>query len=427
MKISGLYTATGGERYLTIGNFKSNLASNFQRLSFNDTIREIPATYFLDDVSVIPVTATNYSLHLGPDTIYCDNKPINQTLAAPAGFAAYEWSTGATTASIQVAQPGTYWVNADFGCGFLSDTIRIDTKPSFIAGFELGNDTVICAQGPFRLPLRTKRGFTTYRWNTGDTTQNIFATAPGTYWVTATYDCGSISDTIVIEQFQPGRLFSFTDTVLCEGESVTLIPAAGFAAYKWHSGETSLNLVVSQPGKYKVTATSAAGCSVSDSVTVRLKAPFLGFSLGKDIVLCENQTLKLNILAQPGFTYLWNDGVKMASRTINKPGIYKLTASDRCSSFSDEMEVKYRDCNTIFVPNIITPNHDTHNDLFEIATPTNRKLDLKIYNRWGVLVYEKQDYRNDWPKGNISSGTYYYLLSDPQLNKTYKGWLEVAK
>jgi gliding motility-associated-like protein len=425
--ISGFYTAEGGEKYLTIGNFKKNDSTNFQQFTFRNPLNVPRAFYFLDDVSVIPVTAANYSLNLGRDTVYCDNQPINQTLTAPAGFAAYEWNTGATTPSIQVTQPGTYWVNADFGCGFLSDTIRIDTKPSFIAGFELGNDTVICAQGPFRLPLRTKRGFTTYRWNTGDTTQNIFATAPGTYWVTATYDCGSISDTIVIEQFQPGRLFSFTDTVLCLGESMNLMPAAGFASYQWASGETSQHIQTSQAGKYKVTATTINGCSVSDSVTISFKAPFQGFELGKDTALCENESIKLHIPAQPGFTYQWNDGVKMASRTINKPGIYKLTASDRCSSFYDEIEVKFRDCNTIFIPNIITPNHDTHNDLFEIVTPTGRKLDLKIYNRWGVLVYEKQDYRNNWPQEKISSGTFYYLLSDPQLNKTYKGWLEVVK
>lgn len=73
-----------------------------------------------------------------------------------------------------------------------------------------------------------------------------------------------------------------------------------------------------------------------------------------------------------------------------------------------------------FVPNIITPNGDGRNDFFTVpcleTTYTNNNV--RIFNRWGDKVYEKDGYLNDWDssyKGNLlPPGTYFYLI---QLDK----------
>ena len=75
---------------------------------------------------------------------------------------------------------------------------------------------------------------------------------------------------------------------------------------------------------------------------------------------------------------------------------------------------------TCFVPNIITPNGDGRNDVFEVPcledTYTNNNM--RIFNRWGDKVFEKDGYANDWDgryKGNLlPAGTYFYLI---QLDK----------
>jgi len=65
----------------------------------------------------------------------------------------------------------------------------------------------------------------------------------------------------------------------------------------------------------------------------------------------------------------------------------------------------------IVVPNVMTPNGDGMNDIFEI-----RYIDLydvkklTIYNRWGTIVYQSEDYQNDWDGGNVSDGVYFYVL-----------------
>ncbi len=50
----------------------------------------------------------------------------------------------------------------------------------------------------------------------------------------------------------------------------------------------------------------------------------------------------------------------------------------------------------IFVPNAFTPNHDLLNDRFEVKGMYIREYRIRIYNRWGQLLFESQRFRNDW-------------------------------
>lgn len=83
------------------------------------------------------------------------------------------------------------------------------------------------------------------------------------------------------------------------------------------------------------------------------------------------------------------------------------------------------DC--IFIPNIFTPNYDGINDIFEIKKlelyPENN---LKIYNRWGTLVYQTNNYNGTWDAKTVSDGVYYYVF-EVNFQKTIKGWIEVIR
>jgi gliding motility-associated-like protein len=83
----------------------------------------------------------------------------------------------------------------------------------------------------------------------------------------------------------------------------------------------------------------------------------------------------------------------------------------------------------LLIPQIITPNGDGSNDLFEIKLiGCLSGVKMSIFNRWGNLVYDSNDYKNDW-KGLNNSGepladdTYFYILELPK--KTYKGYVVV--
>ena len=72
-----------------------------------------------------------------------------------------------------------------------------------------------------------------------------------------------------------------------------------------------------------------------------------------------------------------------------------------------------QDC---FIPNVITPNEDGLNDFFRIPCLEDNYTDnsIRIFNRWGDLVYQSKPYRNDWSgtykEQPLPPGTYFYLL-----------------
>lgn len=77
------------------------------------------------------------------------------------------------------------------------------------------------------------------------------------------------------------------------------------------------------------------------------------------------------------------------------------------------------------VPNVFTPNNDGYNDSFVIPI-LPPKSQLIIYNRWGNIVYENNNYQNDWNGSDCSDGVYYYIITTP-YNKQYKGTVTILR
>lgn len=69
------------------------------------------------------------------------------------------------------------------------------------------------------------------------------------------------------------------------------------------------------------------------------------------------------------------------------------------------------------IPNVFTPNGDNSNEYFELMDPKYiSSINVSIFNRWGLKVYESSDVNFKWNgkqngKGNTcSDGTYFYKL-----------------
>ena len=76
---------------------------------------------------------------------------------------------------------------------------------------------------------------------------------------------------------------------------------------------------------------------------------------------------------------------------------------------------------SFFIPEFISPNGDGLNDVFEIpGLESYPNASLKVFNRWGKIVYRKQPYDNMWDGFNnaditvvnrdLPSGSYYIVL-----------------
>ncbi|EMR01090.1 hypothetical protein ADICEAN_03778 [Cesiribacter andamanensis AMV16] len=78
--------------------------------------------------------------------------------------------------------------------------------------------------------------------------------------------------------------------------------------------------------------------------------------------------------------------------------------------------------------NVFTPNGDGYNQFFEIKNlpedACNNSFEyVRIYNRWGKLVYESADRNFKWDAEGFPAGTYYYLLK--YTNSSYRSPLSL--
>ena len=180
---------------------------------------------------------------------------------------------------------------------------------------------------------------------------------------------------------------------------------------------TILNTLVSEliPSGYELVSSSTT-TGVYDPATQIWTIPTLNAG--------ESKTLEVRVIVLPNGNYL-----NIATIEISTP--VDVDPTNNTASTSVEPI-----CLTVY--NEFTPNSDGANDLFRIdcieSYPSN---ELKVFNRYGTLVYSKRGYENDWNgTANVSgvinrgdmlpTGTYFYVI-DIGDGKIKKGWLSIMR
>lgn len=105
-----------------------------------------------------------------------------------------------------------------------------------------------------------------------------------------------------------------------------------------------------------------------------------------------------------------------------------VVTNGNCPPARDQVIIMVGD---LFVPQAITPNGDGKNDFFEIRGIETQENTVKIFNRWGQLIYEAENYQNNW-NGNDKNGkplgedTYFYVIT-VNNEKSYEGYVVLKK
>jgi gliding motility-associated-like protein len=123
-------------------------------------------------------------------------------------------------------------------------------------------------------------------------------------------------------------------------------------------------------------------------------------NIGNDTTLCITQQLLLDA-TYPLSTYLWQDGSVLPQYTVSQAGVYLVDVTNVCGDTKDSISVAYENCACKFyVPSAFTPNKDGKNDVF---LPKYQCLysnyQLKIYNRWGQLIFVSTNASVGWDGG----------------------------
>jgi len=269
-------------------------------------------------------------------TSFCQGGSVG--LQASSG-AAYLWSTGATTPSINVSTAGNYsvTVTAANGCSASSTStpVVVNTLPT--AAIQQGATVAFCAGASAQL---TAVPAASYLWSNGSTAQTINVLAPGSYTVsvTGTNGCTATSSATVVTQtaLPTATISASGSTAICQGASVTLT-ASTAASYLWSNGATSQSITVLNPGSYSVQTSNGSCIANSAPTTVSLNpVPTANITANGPTTFCSGGQVTLAATTGNNFTYLWSNGSTAATLATAVAGNYSVTVTNSfgCSATS---------------------------------------------------------------------------------------------
>ncbi|NBU35206.1 MAG: hypothetical protein EBS35_01335 [Bacteroidetes bacterium] len=198
--------------------------------------------------------------------------------------------------------------------------------------------------------------------------------------------------------------------------------------YVWNNGVRGPSLNLIPQGTYSIAVEDKNNCKYTQTFTLKDPTPIVVTMKATPTLDDRNCDGKITASATGGFPpyyYSWPQipGKKDSFLLNLCPGIYglQLTDSRGCAPNPaiSTVEVNDERFECLEYRKLITPDGDGLNEEFIINcvtfNPAYQNNHLRIFNRWGQLVLDKKDYRNDW-KGTtlngdlLPQGVYYFTL-----------------
>ena len=197
------------------------------------------------------------------------------------------------------------------------------------------------------------------------------------------------------------------DIEVCEDDNILFSATdVSEATYKWTGPNNFISeeqfpvIEFSKPnqsGGYAVVGT-VSGCSTFPAITSVLIHPSPQPNLGLDTIICTEYRNDVNILEPGQFEeYLWQDGSRASSFPVQQEGSYNVIVVDEfgCQG-NDEVYLREQCPTEIYIPNAFSPNYDGYNDFFGPYGHDIISMHMKVYNRWGALLFETRSLDTHW-------------------------------
>jgi gliding motility-associated-like protein len=354
---------------------------------------------------------------------------------------------GQTTKTLTINEAGTYLLN-------ISNDANCETEKTFTVisrlnpTIDLGTDFSLC---PGESRVLNAGNHTSYLWsdNTNLSSLTVNAGTPSLittnkYSVTVSNQFGcTAKDSLFATLYPIVKANVVADKPgVCNGDPVNLT-ASGGLIYLWTDpagnslSNTTQAATIASPATtttYTVVVSDGVCPNNNDTKSIEIKVfEPNNVTAGVDTCVIIGRTIKLN--ASGGVSYQWdNTNLIEGSSTVANPTvkpleetIFTVTITDvNGCEFTDEVVVCVKEDNFKAV-SIITPNGDGQNDdLFFGNLDDYPDNTLKIFNRWGNLIFEAEGYQirgvlfDGTRNGErLPADTYYYILTfDDQVIKS---------
>ncbi len=428
-------------------------------IPISDGIAEGPETIILDvealnadtssacavEGAMAEITLYDFpEIQASPDITIClgDTTQLSTTNAPN-----YSWSppTGlsCTNCSDPLASPTqttVYTVTSNIGSCSASDQVQvivveqIPVVASPDAAICIGNSTSIYVANP-------TLGYT-YTWAPSNTLSSSIGETviadpltTTTYTVTATSNCYTFTDIIILTVNPLPNISLSSDQAICPEEEVALFAdALNATTIEWSPSNglssSSVGNPIANPNQtttYLVTITNSNGCIDTASVVVSVFVPGQILASINPTIIYYGESAQIS--TQYGTNFNWqpftslinpNTGNPIASPPESTTYFASALDSNGCLMYDTVSLIINKD-SYIQIPNAFSPNGDGKNDIFRIKYKgifTMKKF--AVYDRWGKEVFSTSNQDLGWD-GKIGGedaevGNYVYLLSGTDLS-----------
>lgn len=214
------------------------------------------------------------------------------------------------------------------------------------------------------------------------------------------------------------------DKYICNGDTTTLSATNSYPAnvldFFWSPanqiiGPIDTETITVAPLNntlYTVSAINDSGCVFKDSILVEVSP----LTQAQVIVtadldsIVEGTSTTVYVTPATGYLYQWEPSDKAENPNESSTNVFPTetttftaTVTDprntNCS-YKNDVQIRIYEINCgepeIFIPNAFSPNFDGDHDEYYVQGQVIETLELKIYNRWGQLVFETTDKEQGW-------------------------------
>jgi len=302
--------------------------------------------------------------------------------------------------------------------------------------------------------ISTSQGFFNYDWSNADTTR-INTVLPGSYTVTTTDSNGCIATSqpfVVTNSTPDAEIVGIVP--FCQGDTITLEASPSpllfpYTEYYWIQNGDTLSTTDSLKitnGNIELVVIDSKGCRDTLAAAAPNTArPFANLTVvpGTPRVLVNTQiAFSDNSTANPidpivgwdwyfeppnDSSFLENVNYTWAKPDTGNKQVTHIVISEL--GCRDTIIYLVRIVDTPFLPNVINADSNVPDNArlkipFLEDYPNNN---VSIFNRWGRKVFDKDNYDNSWAGENLPEGTYFYVVSAPELSPTLKGTITLLR
>ncbi|MFW6009559.1 MAG: gliding motility-associated C-terminal domain-containing protein [archaeon] len=275
----------------------------------------------------------------------------------------------------------------------------------------------------------------TYYWSNGETSQDIYNLDTGKYTLIIfdKYGCGLKKSYLLLEDLNDIEFNAEIQNESCPDASDGFIDYNVETKYSYNINVKPKELTNISDKNIEIIITNNIGCSLDTNIIVKSKEIFTFDSVYIKNPICnEINNGYIEVFTNEEVNIIWNNG--KSGKKINKlsEGIYTayINYGNGCKTKKDFiLNNKLFHC--LNIPNAFSPNNDGINDKWIIKNLNlfYPECKVKIFNRWGELIYESVGYNEPWDgkyKDNkCPIDSYHYIIETK--DKNYTGQITILR